>query len=239
MESALYVATAAQRNIQKQLTVVANNIANMNTAGFRAENVDFNSIVSRVPNENVHFPTVAKLYPAVEQGTHILTDNPLDVAISGDAWFAISTEAGTVYTRDGRFQLNAFGELQTLSGYPVLDAGEAPIQINGTGVPEIAKDGRILVDGRIAGNIGIFEVPVDSLVSRHSNSGFIASTPGLPVAAGNAITINQGFVENSNINPIKELGNLIAITKSYESASSLIDRVDQALSRSIRELGGA
>ena len=239
MESALYVAAAAQRNIQKQLTVVANNIANMNTAGYRAENVDFKSIVSRVPQEDVHFPTVAKLFPSTEQGTHDLTGNPLDVAIAGKGWFAIATDAGTVYTRDGRFQVSAFGELQTLEGFPVLDAGEAPIQLDtGAGAPEIRLDGRILSNGRLVGNVGVFDVPADAMVSRYTNSGFVASVPGVPIATGTEVTLNQGSIERSNVNPVLELGNLIAISKSFDSASSLIDRVDQTLMRTIRELGG-
>ena len=238
MESSLYVAAAAQRNIQKQLTVVANNIANMNTAGFRSENVDFKNLVSRTSQEDVHFPTVAKLYPATEQGSHLLTDNPLDVAISGDGWFAISTGSGTAYTRDGRFQINAFGELQTLEGFPVLDAGEAPIQLNtNSGPPEIYQDGRIISNGRVVGNLGLFDVPIESFESRYSNSAFLSSVPGTPIALGGINTINQGFIENSNVNPIKELANLITITKSFESATALIERVDQTLSKSISELG--
>ena len=75
MESSLYVAVAAQRNMQKQLTVIANNIANMNTTGFRTENVDFKSIVSQQPNEDVYFPTAAKLYPSLEQGALEPTGN--------------------------------------------------------------------------------------------------------------------------------------------------------------------
>ena len=240
MESSLYVAAAGQRNIQKQLTVVANNIANMNSAGFRAENVDFKSLISRTSQEDVHFPTVAKLYPAMEQGALQKTDNPLDVAISGEGWFAISTEAGTAYTRDGRFQINAFGELQTLQGHPVLDAGEAPIQLNANaGMPEILQDGRILSNGRLVGNLGIFQVEPENLASRLTNAAFISSVPGVAIAAGNGVSLNQGFVENSNVNPMKELGNLITITKAFDSVSSLVDRVDQTLSRSLNELGGA
>lgn len=238
MESSLYVAAAAQRNIQKQLTVVANNIANMNTAGFRSENVDFKNLVSRTAKEDVHFPTIAKLYPAMEQGALIQTDNPLDVAISGDGWFAISTGSGTAYTRDGRFQVTSFGELQTLEGFPVLDAGEAPIQLDTrSGSPNILQDGRIVSNGQTVGNLGVYDVPIENFFSRHSNSAFFSSVPGEPTALGDSNILNQGFIENSNVNPIKELANLITITKSFENATALIERVDQTLSKSISELG--
>ena len=99
MESSLYVATAAQRVLQKQLVTVANNVANSTTVGFRAENVNFDSLVSKTSSEPVHFPAVGGLYASTVQGTLIETGNPLDVALSGDGMFAIMTPAGVAYTR--------------------------------------------------------------------------------------------------------------------------------------------
>jgi len=239
MESSLYVAAASQRNMQKQLTVIANNIANMNTAGFKTESVDFKSIISRTPDEDVHFPTVAKMYTSLEQGSLKESGNPLDVAITGDGWFAISTPAGTAYTRDGRFQINALGELQTLQGHPVLDAGEAPIQLDPRGgPPEFTQDGRILVDERAIGNIGVFEVPRENLTGRYTNSAFFSDQPGIPVALVGNNSINQGFIEDSNVNPMKELASLIAVTKSFESATKMIEKADSTLTRSVGELAG-
>lgn len=239
MESSLYVSAAAQRNMKKQLTVIANNIANVNTAGFRTESVDFKSLVSRTPNEDVHFPTVAKMYTSTQQGALEQTDNPLDVAITGSGWFAINTPAGTAYTRDGRFQITALGELQTLEGNAVLDAGSGPIQLDPQGgPPDFSPDGRILINGRIVGNIGLFEVPQETMVGRYSNSAIFTDTPGIPVVAGSGNSISQGFIENSNVNPMKELASLIAITKTYTNASNLIERADRTLSKAVNELGG-
>lgn len=239
MESSLYVAAAAQRNMQKQLTVIANNIANMNTAGYRTESVDFKSLISRTSSEDVHYPTVAKLYTSLEQGTLEQTGNPLDVAISGDAWFSINTPSGPAYTRDGRFKVTAFGELQTLDGNAVLDAGGAPIQLDPrNGAPEIAPDGRILENGRPVGNLGIFQISQDSMIGRYSNSAIFTDRPGVPIAAGTNNSVNQGFIENSNVNPMKELASLIAITKTFNNASTMIERTDSAISKAVNELGG-
>ncbi len=239
MESSIYVAAAAQRNINKQLTIVANNIANMNTVGFRSENIDFKSIVSRTSQDDVHFPVVAQLYPASSQGSLLETGNPLDIALSGDGWFSIMIPTGPAYTRDGRLQISPFGELQTLEGHPVLDSGGAPIQLDPkSGPPEIHQDGRIFSNGRLVGNIGVFEVPPENLVSRYSNAAFISSVPGLPITLGTGNSITQGFVEQSNVDPIKELANLIAITKTFQNASALVDKVDETLSKSINELSG-
>ena len=239
MESSLYVAVAAQKNLQHQLTVVANNIANANTVGFRSETVDFKSLVSTTAKDPVHFPQVAGLYPASEQGTLVETGNPLDLAITGEGWFAISTPTGTAYTRDGRLQVSPFGEIQSIEGHPILDSGEAPIQVDTrSGPPEIKADGRILSNGRLVGNIGVFQVAEQDFTGRFSNSAFFSSVPGIPVAVGDTTQLAQGHVENSNVNALKELANLMTITKSFESATALINKADDALSRSISELSG-
>lgn len=240
MELSLHVATAGQKNLQQQLTIVANNIANSETAGFRAEVVDFKSLISKSSDGNVHFPKVAELYPSVEQGVLTQTENPLDVAISGDGWFAINTPAGTAYTRDGRFMVSNLGELQSIEGFGVLDAGGAPIQIgNTTAPPEFLQDGRIMINGRLIGNLGIYQINPEDFSSRFSNSAFLSSVPGTPTEVGNGTSINQGFIEGSNVSAVHELSNLITISKGYSSISNLIGKVDEALSRSVRELGGS
>ncbi len=239
MESSLYVATAAQRVLQKQLITVANNVANSTTVGFRAENVNFDSLVSNTSNDPVHFPVVGGLYASTVQGTLIETGNPLDVALSGDGMFAISTPVGVAYTRDGRLQISPFGEIQTLEGHSVLDTGEAPIQIDASsGPPTIHNDGRITLNGRLVANIGVFDVDPKTLVSRYSNSAFFTSVPGVALITGQETTVTQGFVEGSNVNPVKELASLMTITQSFESATSIISRADDTLSKAINELGG-
>ena len=237
METSLHVAAAGQLKLRQQLTVVANNIANVNTAGFRAEIVDFKNIISRSSQEDVHFPVVSKLYPSLEQGSLERTDNPLDIALSGEGWFSISTPAGNAYTRDGRLTINSFGGLQTLEGYQILDAGGAPIQLDPKAeAPEILQDGRIVSKGQQLGNIGVFQLPAEALTSRYSNSAFLSSVAGIPTPIGNDVTINQGFIEQSNVSAVSELANLITITMAYENVSSIVGKVDDALNTAVREL---
>ena len=240
MEGSLYVSVAGQRHLERQLEVIAHNMANVNTAGYRAEMVDFKSLVSKTPEDNVYYPQIAKLYPALEQGPHIRTDSPLDVAIDGDAWFAINTPEGTALTRDGRFSISQFGELLSTEGYPVLDAGGAPIQLDPNGpAPEVTGDGRILSDGRQVGNIGVFVSPVENFKARYTNSAFLTEVEPIPVAAGNDVKLNQGFIEGSNVNAMNELAHLMTISRTFESVTSLIGKVDDTLARSVRELGGS
>ena len=239
MEASLYVATATQRNIEKQLVVVANNIANSNTVGFRAESIDFNSLISTTAKDPVHFPVVAGMRASYEQGALVETGNPYDVAISGDGWFAITTPAGTAYTRDGRLEVNPFGELQTLEGFPVLDSGEAPIQLDpSAGVPTIHPDGRIEQNGSQVASLGLFEITKENMTGRYTNTSFFTNVPATPIAPGTDTTITQRYVESSNVNAVKEMAHLMTITQAFESATALIGRADDTLSKSINELGG-
>lgn len=238
MQSSIFVSTAAQRVAQTQLVTIANNIANANTVGFRAESVDFKSLISRAGSEPVHFPTVSKIHSSDAQGTLTETGNPLDVALSGEGWFAIQTPAGTAYTRDGRMVMSPFGELRSVNGHPILDAGSAPIQLNPNGpTPEITSDGRILQGGAVVANIGIFELDQSNFISRYENSSYFSKTPGVPIVAGNATSLLQGYTEASNVNPMHELAKLIAVTRSFEQAANTIEKADQTIGKAIQTLG--
>ena len=105
METSLYVALSAQMALQKRLDTIANNVANASTAGFRAEEVKFETYLSNASPDPIAFATEGKTYLSRQSGELVRTDNLLDVAVSGDAWMAIQTPAGRVYTRDGRLQL--------------------------------------------------------------------------------------------------------------------------------------
>ena len=238
MQSSIFVSTAAQRVAQTQLVTIANNIANANTVGFRAESVDFKSLVSRAGDEPVHFPTVSKIHSSNSQGTLIETGNPLDLALSGEGWFALQTPAGTAYTRDGRMVMSPFGELRSVNGHPILDAGNAPIQLNPNGSkPEITPDGRIFQDGLQIANIGVFELDQSNFSGRYENSSYISRIPGVPIVAGGTTSVIQGRTESSNVNPMQELAKLISVTRSFEQAASTIEKADQTIGSAIRTLG--
>src|SRR5690606_34120109 len=120
-------------------------VANATTAGYRAEQVKFESILSQVPLEPVAFASTGAAYLSHTPGELVRTDNFLDVAVEGDAWLAFQTPSGGVaYTRDGRMRMTEAGDLETITGYPVLDVGAAPILLDpDAGPPRIARDGTI------------------------------------------------------------------------------------------------
>lgn len=237
MESSVYMAVAAQRVLKQQLEVVAHNIANARTTGFRAESVQFGALVSPATADKLNFPSAGELHASKLQGTTAQTGNPLDVAIVGKGFLAIQTDSGVAYTRDGRFQISPFGELQSIEGHPVLDTGGAPVLLpQADAVPVFNSDGRIEVGGRLVGNIGVFDLQPENVKARVGNSAFLAQIPPEPIAPGDGTKLQQGFLENSNVEPVREMANLIAITRAYESAAKIIEKADNTISKSVTEL---
>src|SRR6185295_5837681 len=141
MQDGLYVALSAQVALEKRLNTIADNVANMSTIGFRATEVKFEDIVTGVGQNSIAFTSPGDTYLSQKAGGLRETKSPFDFAIQGDAWFGIDTPAGTVMTRDGRFTMTDTGQLVTHEGYPVLDAGGSPIQLDPqAGAPEASRD---------------------------------------------------------------------------------------------------
>lgn len=151
MQSGLYVSLSSQMALEKRLNTIADNMANVNTTGFRATEVKFDEMVAATKNKlntKVAFVSQGNDYLNEQSGELQHTGNMLDFAVKGDAWFSLDTPAGRVLTRDGRFTLKETGELVSIRGYPVLDAGGAPIQLDTkAGEPAVGTDGIIYQAG--------------------------------------------------------------------------------------------
>jgi flagellar basal-body rod protein FlgF len=238
MQSALYVALSAQVALEKRLNTVANNVANVNTGGFRADEVKFEEVLSTTAKEAVSFASSGENFISRRAGPMNKTDNPLDVAIQGDGWLAFNAPNGVAYTRDGRMKMSENGDLQTLNGYPVLDAGGAPIALDPRGgTPTITRDGAILQGDNQVGQLGLFTLGSNSKLTRFGNSGVFSSQPGAPVEDFNSHGLQQGYSEGSNVNPILEMTKMIAVQRSFESAATTIQESESSLMNAIRTLG--
>ncbi|MDN2580777.1 flagellar basal-body rod protein FlgF [Aquibium sp. ELW1220] len=238
MQSGLYVAISAQIALQKRLDTIADNVANANTVGFRATEVKFEDVVASLGDRKVAFVSPGTTYLSGKAGGYTQTGNPLDFAVRGEAWFGIQTPAGTVMTRDGRFTMQETGDIVTLEGYPVLDAGGAAIQLNPQeGAPEAAADGMLRQNGQPVAAIGLFAFTPGENFVRFGNSGLIPPTPPEPVVDQPDVGVVQGFVEQSNVNPVSEMTQLIMVQRSFENASALIRVGDQTLGEAVKALG--
>lgn len=238
MQQGLYVGLSAQIALEKRLDTIANNVANVNTGGFRADAVKFEAVLSRSANGSVAFASPGENYISRQMGAVSKTGNPLDVAVAGDGWFAFQTPQGVVYTRDGRMQMTAEGELRTMAGYQVMDSGGATIVLDPNGgEPWIGADGSITQDGRAAGTIGVFQIPPGATLTRFENSGVIPDQPATAVIDSADVRVLQGHAESSNVNPVLELTKLINVSRTFQQATSLLDKSEESLGNAVRTLG--
>lgn len=240
MQPAFYVTLSAQVALDKRLTTIAENVANASTIGYRATGVSFETVLSKTSPTPTAYASAGTDFISRAPGGLTKTDSPFDVAVTGDAWFAIRTPQGVAYTRDGRFKMLETGEVQTLLGYPVLDAGNAPIVLDPVApAPMIFRDGMIQQGDRQLGAIGLFELDSAATLRRAENSSVIPSIPARPVVNFTLNGVAQGHLENANISPVSEIAKLIQAHRGFENASAAYDMLDQAERAAVRTLGGA
>lgn len=238
MQPSLYVSLSGQIALQKRLDTIANNVANAGTAGYRGEEVHFEAVLSESARDMTAYSSTGETFLSRRTGAIAETGNRLDVAVKGDAFLAMTTPAGQVYTRDGRMKMSEQGELQSLNGYPILDAGGAPLQLDPNGGEvSIAPDGTVTQNGRQIGALGLFTIPEQARLQRFENSGVIPNVPAEPALDFSRNGVAQGFIEQSNVNPVAEITKLIMVTRTFESVTSAISQVDERQRDSIRTLG--
>jgi len=237
VETGLYVLVSGQLALQRRLDTIANNVANSATSGFRAENVTFESILSR---QAIAYSSKGGTTFSMSAGGLVQTDNPLDIAIQGDGFFAISTPGGTVYTRDGRLSVSPTGEVQTLGGHALLDTSGSPLQVSPElGPVMVAPNGVISQNSKPIGTIGLFKLPAGAQLVRGSGAGLVSNLPAEQIIDFTENNIKQGYVENANVNPVREMTRLVAVSRAFEALSSSLDQSDRKLDEAIRGLGGS
>ena len=240
MQTGLYVGLSARLALERRMETIAHNVANAGTAGFRAEEVSFQSLLSRAGERPVAYASPGESHIARRSGEIAKTGNPpLDVAVSGDAWLGLRTPAGVVYTRDGRMRLRESGVLESLAGHPVLDAGGAPITLDpNLGPPQISRDGMISQGDQQIGALGLFAIERGAKLTRYENSGVIPDRPAAAVIEFTANGIVQGHVEGSNVNPVLELTKMMLVQRTFESLSALTDTAETTMQDALKTLGG-
>ena len=238
MQNGLYVSLSAQVSLERRLETIANNVANMNTVGFRGEGVRFSTELAKAGDSSISYVSPGTSFISRQTGAAVKTDNPFDVAIQGDGWMAIKTQSGIAYTRDGRMRMSESGALETLIGNPVLDAGGAPIVLNPVGsTPTIGGDGMISQDGRQVGAIGLFSIDDQANLVRAENSGVIPDKPATPILDFTQNGVAQGYVEGANVNPIAEMTKLISLTRNFDGVNSEVSQTESSMEDAIKTLG--
>lgn len=239
MSADIYVSLSGHVAIERRLATIANNIANLGTTGFRAEEVHFEAILSSFRGQATTYANQGDTYLSRRAGALVPTGNPLDLAIVGDAWFAIDVGGGDVaHTRDGRFTLTEAGDLVTATGHAVLDAGGGPIAVDPAAGPvEIGNDGTIAQNGQRVGVVGLFLIPDSARLQRFGDAAVVADADAVPADDLVANGVRQGFLEQANVDPVLEITRLIMVQRGFESVANAIEARDQSLRSAIRQLG--
>ncbi|MCO6392879.1 flagellar basal-body rod protein FlgF [Aliihoeflea aestuarii] len=238
MQPGLYVSLSSQVALERRLTTIADNVANAGTVGFRATGVKFEDLVTGMGKGSMSFVSTGETYLSTKSGGMKETGNPLDMAIKGDAWFGIQTPQGMVMTRDGRFTIQPDGMLVSIEGYPVVDAGGAELLLDPqAGPPVVASDGTIRQNGNLVGGVGLFQFTPGVDFVRYGNSGVVPPTQPQPILDDPDVGIMQGFVENSNVDPVLEMTRLIQVQRAFENMAALTRNSESSLNEAIKALG--
>ncbi|MHA7899800.1 MAG: flagellar hook-basal body complex protein [Henriciella sp.] len=231
MSNSIYATIARQDGLLKELQVVANNIANTNTSGYKTDRAIFAEYVMRTgeATPSLSMGALAGHNFDLTQGTVKFTGGQFDLAIQGEGFFALETDAGQRLTRAGAFQISSEGQLIASDGARVLSAGSTPIQIP----PEaeglaIAGDGTISADGEILGQVGVFTA--NGNLQRDTDTRFTAAGGLQPLENANVL---QGALEASNVSPVLEMARMIEVQRAYEAGQTLLEREDQRITQFI------
>lgn len=235
METAGYATLSRQSGLMREMQIVANNIANSATTGYRQEGVVFSEYVrdiSHGPSLSMARATIRNT--SMEQGPLTQTNGQFDLAIEGDGYFMVETANGERLTRSGSFSPNAEGDLVTMNGDRVLDAGGTPVFVPpGATTIHVAPDGTFSADGKPLGQIGLYQ-PTDPLAMVRQD-GVLFHSEGGTEPAENARVV-QGFLEGSNVNAIAQVARMIEVQRAYEMGQSFLEAEDQRIRDAIKNL---
>jgi flagellar basal-body rod protein FlgF len=222
MDSLTMAAASGMRSRIDSLDMLANNLANSSAPGFKADREFYNLYVSPDAADGndgqspVTSPVIEKQWTDFSQGTLTPTSNPLDLALTGTGFFAVTSPAGTLFTRDGSFKLSPQGELQTQEGYAVRDPDGKPIVVDPSKPVDIGTDGRVRQDGIELAQINVVDFSSPQSLSKQGQNYFFADNGNTPVPASQA-EVQQGKLESANFQTAESAVRLITVMRQFES----------------------
>jgi flagellar basal-body rod protein FlgF len=238
MENALLVGLSAQIALRRNMEIIANNLANVSTAGFKRETPMFEELLTPIEADNGALQEVAfvrdwGVMRDMTSGPLLQTGAALDVAVEGSGLLVVRTAQGERYTRDGHLKLDAAGRIVTANGDPVLgDGGEITIPPGETEI-KIANDGTISTKSGVVGRLSIVAVPPGAL---HKEGGNLYSADAAPEPATNTRVL-QGMIERSNVEPVQEMTKMIEVLRAYQHSTETLNATDDLIRRALQRLG--
>ena len=242
MENSLLVGLSRQVALARELDVIANNMANVGTNGFKARSSRFNEFIMPVASAEAFRPADRPLSYVIDKGTPIdlsqgaieRTGNPLDVALRADNYLVVQTAGGERYTRAGSLAINAQGQLVTQTGQPVLGDGGPIVFGAGESDAKIATDGTVSSDQGLRGKLR--QVRFDNPRALVSDGNNLFSTTQAAQPAGPQAQLETGAIESSNVKAVVEMTRLIEVQRSYQSVANMMTRTDELRAKAITRL---
>lgn len=244
MQNSLLVGLSRQVALRREMDVIANNMANINTNGFKAEGVVFNDYMQTPAkanefsgqDKNIHFVIDRGTYHNFSKGSVEQTDNPFNLALQDDnTFFVIQTKDGERYTRAGSFVRNNEGKLTTENNLPVMAEGGEISFSSDEVVVTIGKDGTVNTNQGQKGRIKVVTFNNLQALQKIGDNMYAAGDeqPQPPTS----VRMMQGYIERSNISPVKEMSRMIEVTRSYSTLTNLLDKIREQEKASIERVG--
>ncbi len=229
MRIGLYTAAIGARAQQKRMEIVANNIANAGTPGFKKEHAHFEDYIYTTSSPNM------------EQGAIRTTGNQLDIALSGEGFLKVKTDEGVLYTRTGNLSLNRNKTLTTQEGWPVLGRG-GPITVNGgSSNLRIEANGQVFDGNQTLDSLDVVKFPPKTTMVRVNNGYFKPADEEVDPAQADNCAVQQGALENANFSVVQEMTQMIDTMRSFEAYHKMmqyIEQMDSQLSNKLATLAG-
>jgi len=260
MQEGIYIAASAGLKQQTKLDIIANNLANVNNAGFKKDGIIFKELIppfepdtsfessrntllpADVSNRNVAYVGINEFYTNHSQGNLVQTGNSLDLGLDGEGFFAVNTPQGVRYTRNGNFRLDTNEQLVTQEGYPVLGDAGGPVTIP-------AQGGNVTIDAAgtvsVGGGIGITAIGQIRAVNFENKKDLVkvgadlyrTADPQIKETPAANVSVRQGFLESSNVNTVEEMTQMISTLRGFEAYQKVIQSIDAADEQSVNNIG--
>ena len=243
MNSGMYAAVSGNIASMQRMEVITNNLANINTVGFKKDRMIFDTMLNSAKNPTQPAGTLTDA-PVLSDytvetdfsaGPLKQTGNPLDLALDGSGFFVVNTPQGKAYTRQGNFHLDGNGKVVTADGYEVQGGG-GPVTIKG-GKVDINEKGEVSVDGQQVATLSVVDFPKPYQLQKIGSAMFVPSGPEMTEQPATGTQVRQGALEDSNVQPLLEMVNLIETTRLYESCVKTIQSYDEMANKAANDLG--
>jgi len=240
MDQISALAASGLRARMQSLDLVANNIANSATSGYKGDSEFYTLFTSEAANEDAQnppstLPMIERPWTDFSQGLLEPTNNQTDLGLSGKAFFVVQGPSGPLYTRNGSFQMSPGGMLVTPEGYPVLQEGGASFQVDHTQPLEVSLDGSVKQRGQSLGQLQLVDFEDTSILAKQGSNYFRNAGSRPPISAS-GVQVYQGKVEASNVGAAQGAVRLVTLMRQFEMMQKAISISNDMGRQSIEEV---